>query len=153
MYPDIIEIARPSKYENGGKIDTLGHCRLRTRRIYSDSKVHVANMGPIWGRQDRVGPCWPHELCYLGYVFDWNMGKHRTACFVDKWHIHGLWVRSAPWFDLRHYRFVVFKCIFDWIEWTLGPILIAHTHTHGKSCLKRNQVYIHLHLAANRNGC
>ena len=31
-----------------------------------DGKVHGANMGPIWGRQD---PCWPHELCYLGRNF------------------------------------------------------------------------------------
>ena len=29
-----------------------------------DSNVHGANMGSIWGRQD---PCWPHELCYLGW--------------------------------------------------------------------------------------
>ena len=57
MYPDIIEIARPSKCENREKFDTLGRCRLRTRRI-----------------------------C----VFDWNMGKHHTACFTDKWHIHAL---------------------------------------------------------------
>ena len=28
-----------------------------------DSKVHGANMGPIWGRQDPGGP---HKLCYLG---------------------------------------------------------------------------------------
>ena len=28
-----------------------------------DSKVHGANMGPIWGRKD---PGRPHELCYLG---------------------------------------------------------------------------------------
>ena len=31
-----------------------------------DSKVHEANMGPIWGRQDRWAPGRPHELCYLG---------------------------------------------------------------------------------------
>ena len=33
-----------------------------------DSKVHGANMGSIWGRQDLGGwaPCCPHELCYLG---------------------------------------------------------------------------------------
>ena len=24
--------------------------------MYPDSKVHVANMGPIWGRQDPGGP-------------------------------------------------------------------------------------------------
>ena len=28
------------------------------------SKVHGANMGPIWGRQDPGGP---HVRCYLGY--------------------------------------------------------------------------------------
>ena len=30
-----------------------------------DSKVHEANMGPIWGRQDPGGPQ-VGELCYLG---------------------------------------------------------------------------------------
>ena len=53
--------------------------------MYPDGKVHGANMGSIWGRQDpggphvgpmsfaiwvdvgaRWAPCWPHELCYLG---------------------------------------------------------------------------------------
>ena len=24
--------------------------------VYPDSKVHGANMGPIWGRQDPAGP-------------------------------------------------------------------------------------------------
>ena len=37
-----------------------------------DSKVHGANMGPIWGRQDpgglHVGPM--NLACYLG-SFDW----------------------------------------------------------------------------------
>ena len=35
--------------------------------LYPDSKIHGANMGPIWGRQDPGGPQrWPHEPCYLG---------------------------------------------------------------------------------------
>ena len=35
--------------------------------IYPDSKVHGANMGPTWGRQDPGGPhVGPIELCYLG---------------------------------------------------------------------------------------
>ena len=37
-----------------------------------DSKVHGANMGPSWGRQDPGG--WPHELCYLGMLW-----FHRAA--------------------------------------------------------------------------
>ena len=36
---------------------------------YPDSKVHGANMGPIWGPSGpRWAPCWPHELCYLGML-------------------------------------------------------------------------------------
>ena len=27
-----------------------------TRMLFPDSKVHGANMGPIWGRQDPGGP-------------------------------------------------------------------------------------------------
>ena len=31
-------------------------------------------MGPTWGPsgadRTQVGPCWPHELCYLGYLFN-----------------------------------------------------------------------------------
>ena len=35
--------------------------------LYPDSKVHEANMGPIWGRQDPGGPhVGPNEPCYLG---------------------------------------------------------------------------------------
>ena len=30
-----------------------------------DSKVHGANMGPTG---PRWAPCWPHELCYLGWL-------------------------------------------------------------------------------------
>ena len=38
-----------------------------------DGKIHGANMGPIWGRQDPGGPhVGPHELCYLGYSFGTN---------------------------------------------------------------------------------
>ena len=32
-------------------------------RIYPDSKVHGAHLGPTG---PRWAPCWPHELCYLG---------------------------------------------------------------------------------------
>ena len=42
--------------------------------IIPDSKVHGANMGPIWGRQDPGGPhvgpmnfaIWDHGWCWLG---------------------------------------------------------------------------------------
>ena len=34
--------------------------------LLPDSKVHGANMGPSGADRSQVGPCWPHELCYLG---------------------------------------------------------------------------------------
>ena len=41
------------------------HVVHHTITNHPDSKVHGANMGPIWGRQDPDGP---HELCYLGHI-------------------------------------------------------------------------------------
>ena len=35
---------------------------FQTFKNNTESKVHGANMGPIWGRQDPGGP---HERCYL----------------------------------------------------------------------------------------
>ena len=42
------------------------------KTILPDNKVHGANMGSIPGVNlgstgSRWDPCWPHELCYLGY--------------------------------------------------------------------------------------
>ena len=48
-----------------------------------DSKVHVANMGPVRGRQDQ-GPCWPHEPCYQGY--------HVSICVARMATLGGLFV-------------------------------------------------------------
>ena len=31
-------------------------CHILEVSVYPDSKVHGANMGPIWGRQDPDGP-------------------------------------------------------------------------------------------------
>ena len=45
--------------------------RGRTQRLIAkdtpDSKVHGANMGPIWGRQDPGGPHVGPKFCYLGH--------------------------------------------------------------------------------------
>ena len=47
---------------------------------YPDSKVHGANMGPIWGRQDtRWVKCLPHELCNLGIHLMAVWPLHRGA--------------------------------------------------------------------------
>ena len=56
---------------------------------FPDSKVHGANMGPIWGRQDPGGPhVGPHEPCYLGLIAD---------KIVYRSHVGGAWpVGAAP---------------------------------------------------------
>ena len=57
-----------------------------------DSKVHGANMGPIWGRQDPGGP---HELCYLGNDQTQNLNwttniKCRAEVYDILLALHGL---------------------------------------------------------------
>ena len=46
-------------------------------KMSPDSKVHGANMWPIWGRHDPGGP---HELCYLGRQDDGSHFVLATMC-------------------------------------------------------------------------
>ena len=56
------------------------------------SKVHGANMGPIWGRQDpdrphvgpRWAPCWPHKPCYPGCCWRRDVSKSLTLGYLNK---------------------------------------------------------------------
>ena len=59
-------------------------------RIYPDSKVHGANMGPPVSCRPQMSPCWPHEPCYQGMyihqspfkgIHEWKKGIH---CKVKK---------------------------------------------------------------------
>ena len=63
------------------RIDCHIYCLMNTEKkvvMCPDSKVHGANMGPIWGRQDtRWAPCWSHEL---GGLPDHYWGKY---CYVE----------------------------------------------------------------------
>ena len=45
-------------FHNSGSIEILLY-------PFPDSKVHGAHLGPAG---PRWAPCWPHELCYQGYV-------------------------------------------------------------------------------------
>ena len=56
-------------------------------KMSPDSKVHGANMGPIWGRHDPGGP---HELCYLGRQEDGGNFVLASMCWNSKakWRIH-----------------------------------------------------------------
>ena len=58
--------------------------RINLTLIVPDSKVREANMGPIWGRLDPGGPpCWPHELCYLGWSTETPNPWHWRCHFVQ----------------------------------------------------------------------
>ena len=51
-----------------------------------DNKVHVANMGPIWGRQYPVGPhVGPMNLAIWVNIMKWDTGK---VLFRLKYHVH-----------------------------------------------------------------
>ena len=43
----------------------------------------VRFMGPTWGPTGpRWAPCWPHELCYLGYCTRVFLACHPTSSFI-----------------------------------------------------------------------
>ena len=66
--------------------------------VFLDSKVHEANMGPIWGRQDPDGaPCWSHELCNLG-CHPYIKLCHLFACaLMNCWIASSLLASDAIW--------------------------------------------------------
>ena len=70
----------------GGILKTINN-NNNPQRVFPDSKVHGANMGPIWGRQDPGGP---HEPCYMG-------------CYhIKPWCVF-LWYYSVVGYFLWHY--------------------------------------------------
>ena len=52
-------------------------------KITLDSKVHGANMGPIWGRQDPGGP----QVGPMNFAI-WDVNSSRIAQFTEptQWH-------------------------------------------------------------------
>ena len=90
-----------------GSVVCKTHCMWNKLTVYSfiheygDGKVHGANMGPIWGRQDL-------EPCYLGY-----------SCLT----IVGLWIclRYEVSFSKSLLIYWYFKYLFDvWQLLVLG---------------------------------
>ena len=60
--------------------------------IFPDSKVHGANMGPIWGRQD---PCGPHVgPMNFAIWFIWLWKTYTTQPF-DHWRLQ--WAYAMVW--------------------------------------------------------
>ena len=76
---------------------------------YPDSKVHGANMGPIWGRQDPGGPhVGPMDFAIGVYMY--TIQIHSFGHFVanfDRWHAKGkcdivlhIWIWYFQYFDV-----------------------------------------------------
>ena len=57
--------------------------------IYPDSKVHGANMGPIWGRQDPGGPRVGH-MNFVIWVLLYIWAQYRFVCHLYPTHVHSL---------------------------------------------------------------
>ena len=69
--------------------ETLRHLQARQDLICPDSKVHGANMRPIWGRQEPGGPhVGPMNLAiWVGPVYIWD--RHVKCLFVFESHVLG----------------------------------------------------------------
>ena len=90
-------------------------------KVYPDSKVHGAYVGPTGGRQGpRWDPFWPHDPCYLGSITSRQCSTHRGPIM---WGINVFFVVSfnkllgcpkyeTPW---RSW-YVISKCIGDWVK-------------------------------------
>ena len=77
-----------------------------------DSKVHGANMGPIWGRQDPGGPhvgpmnfaIWDVSLATHAIVisFDilsfWPSKKEFSVVIQIRWKLHSISIQIFKWF-------------------------------------------------------
>ena len=70
------------------------HTCLHSQYHMSDSKLHVANMGPIWGRQDPCGPhvgrmnfaIWGVSIA-LRFRQDGRLRRFRFCCTMAIFHL------------------------------------------------------------------
>ena len=81
-----------------------------------DSKVHGANMGPIWGRQDPGGPhVGPLKLCYLG-------GNQLPRY----WQYQMVWSYSFTWKDPNYLFHVLYTSRGDHLYGIIVTTQINH---------------------------
>ena len=66
---------------------------------HPDSKVHGANMGPIWGRQDPGGPHVGPMKLLSGYVEHFSTIEHIDI--KSKWLLSLKWMQNAEGFHLN----------------------------------------------------
>ena len=97
------------------------HNEAGTKWLIPDSKVHGANMGPIWGRQDPGGPhvvpmnfaiwvlCGTHlDFIYLNEKFKRNLFLSVQSSvnqhWYREWHGAEQWPLLLTWFNLSSSR-------------------------------------------------
>ena len=83
--------------------------RARIKDNYPDSKVHGANMGPIWGRQDPGGP---------------HVGPMNLAIVTSIKYIRTVWARGI----LRNFALWDWFCI-SFIPWIMQKFVLGQVPT------------------------
>ena len=86
---------------------------------FPDNKVHGANMGPIWGRQDQVGPM----------LAPWTLLSELFILLKS----HILDTYNLQWFKVSLFEYQTVDSIWNYIEWcqnvffNIGEMLMAYS--------------------------
>ena len=73
-----LSMLRPINSAGKNELKEDGH-RISSPTI-SDNKVHGANMGPFWGRQDPGGP----HVCPMNFAI-WDSESNRGSVYESFW--------------------------------------------------------------------
>ena len=101
--------------------------------IYTDGKVHGAHLGPTG---HRWTPCWPHELCYLGYVSPWITMFHSYPAYI---HHPYYGMKDMIWYhitacDCLHMRYDYVHAHSQLITYCIYPVLKTDVLHCQESC-------------------
>ena len=84
--PSAVRDSRRQFIEAGRRMYASANCVIISSGNYPDNKVHGANMGPIWGRQDPGGPMLAPWTLLSGMAFhrkDVNSSPEPMATFCQ----------------------------------------------------------------------
>ena len=117
-----------------GVSDLLCYC-------FPDSKVYGNHLGP---RGPRWAPCWPHELCYLGYhsqsFFYWSQHFHFLsenwcptlsgcqlhACVLSQ----SFCIAHCKWGEVRKAPSKASQCLRVYYSWNMHETILPCYHWH-----------------------
>ena len=73
-FKDTSDISNSTGVGSGQIPEILFYCWISPTTVISLLPLIPRFMGPTWGQLEPTGPkwapCWPHELCYLGLLYD-----------------------------------------------------------------------------------